>query len=63
MDTLKYRARISSSVDKGLYKSIYNYSIDTGIPLSRLLDEAIQDFLDKHKVEYQREDSHKKKKE
>ena len=49
---LKYRARLSSSIDKGLYSAIYNYSIDSRIPLSRLLDEAIADFLQKKGLPY-----------
>lgn len=53
LSDLKYRERISSSIDKGLYKAIYNYSIDTRIPLSRLLDEAIEDFLKKKQLSYQ----------
>jgi len=49
---LKYRDRLSSSVDKGLFKALYNYSIDSQIPISRLLDEAISDFLTKKQIEY-----------
>jgi len=59
---LKYRERMSSSVDKGLHKGIYNYSIDSGIPLSKLLDEAIEDFLKKHNLEYVKEDTFKRRK-
>ena len=59
---LKYRKRISSSIDIGLYKAIYNYSIDTRIPLSRLLDEAIEDFLNKKEISYQVETPYKKEK-
>ena len=47
MGDLKYRERLSSSVDKGLYRAIRKYSIETRIPLSKLLDEAIEDFLRK----------------
>ena len=50
---LKYRHRLSSSVDKGLYKAFYNYTFRTRIPMSRLLDEAIEDFLNKNEVEYE----------
>lgn len=62
MDDLKYRKRLSTSVDTGLYKGIYNYSIDTRIPLSRLLDEAIEDFLKKRAIEYTIEAPYKKEK-
>lgn len=44
---------MSSSIDKGLYKAIYNHSIATRIPLSRLLDDAIEDYLKKNNIEYE----------
>lgn len=59
MGDLKYRERISSSIDKGIYKAIYNYSIETKIPLSRLLDDAIEDYLKKFSITYSKEDSGK----
>jgi len=61
-DDLKYRSRLGTSIDKGLYKAFYNYSIDTRIPLSRLADEAIEDFLKKHKLPYEIEAPYKKEK-
>ena len=57
MGDLKYRDRLSSSVDKGLYRAIRKYSIETRIPLSKLLDEAIEDFLKKNGVSYEIEDN------
>jgi len=57
---LKYRTRFTTSVDKGLYKALYNYSIDSKIPLSRLMDEAIEDFLIKHDISYEVEVPYKK---
>ena len=57
MGDLKYRERLSSSVDKGLYGAIRKYSIETRIPLSKLLDEAIEDFLKKNGVTYEIEDN------
>ena len=54
-DDLKYRKRMSTSIDKGLYKAIFNYSVDTKIPMSRLLDEAIEDFLKKKQIPYEME--------
>lgn len=57
MGDLKYRERLSSSVDKGLYRAIRRYSIETRIPLSKLLDEAIEDFLKKNGVSYEIEDN------
>ena len=62
MGDLKYRERTSVSLDKGLLKAIYNHSIDVGIPLSRLMDEAIENFLIKHKIEYEKADTFKRKK-
>lgn len=62
MNDLKYRKRLSSSIDTGLYKAIYNYSIDSRIPLSRLLDEAIEDFLKKKDISYTVEAPYKKEK-
>ena len=57
MGDLKYRERLSSSVDKGLYRAIRKYSIETRIPLSKLLDEAIEDFLKKNGLSYEIEDN------
>lgn len=61
-ETLKYRSRLSTSVDKGLYKEFYNYSIESRIPLSRLLDEAIEDYLKKLGIPYEVEAPYKKEK-
>lgn len=60
MGDLKYRERLSSSVDKGLYRAIHNYSIETRIPLSRLLDEAIEDYLKKNQIAYEVMDNGRK---
>ena len=49
---LKYRKRISTTIDKGLYKAFYNHSFDSRIPLSRLLDDAIEGYLKKNGIEY-----------
>ena len=57
MGDLKYRERLSSSVDKGLYRAIRKYSIEKRINLSKLLDEAIEDFLKKNGVSYEIEDN------
>lgn len=43
------REKISSSVDKELYKKLRELSEKTKVPISRLLDEAIEDLLDKRK--------------
>ena len=49
---LKYRHRLSSSIDVEIYKAFHKYSTDTLIPMSRLLDQAIGDFLTKNNIEY-----------
>lgn len=61
-ENLKYRVRLSTTVDKGLYKAFYNASIDTRIPLSRMLDDAIEDYLKKNNVEYTVDGPYKKEK-
>lgn len=53
MDDLKYRARLSTSIDKGLHAAFYTYSYHSRIPLSRLADEAIEDFLRKKGIAYE----------
>ena len=57
---LKYRIRFTTSVDKGLYKAFYNYSIESKIPMSRLADEAIEALLMKNNVQYEIEAPYKK---
>jgi len=59
---LKYRTRFATTIDNGLYKALYNYSIDSKIPLSRLTDEAIEDFLIKNKLAYNVDGPYKKEK-
>lgn len=59
---LKYRIRFTTSVDKGIYKAVYNYSIDSKIPLSRLTDEAFEDFLTKNNIPYTVDGPYKKEK-
>ena len=57
---LKYRKRFATSIDNGLYKAFYNFSIDSKIPLSRLTDEAIEAFLIKNGLSYEVEAPYKK---
>ena len=57
---LKYRTRFATSIDNGLHRALYNFSIDSKIPLSRLTDEAIEDFLIKNKLSYEIEGPYKK---
>ena len=45
---LKNRIRIGSAIDKKLYEQLKKLSEDTRIPISKLLDEAIEDLIEKH---------------
>ena len=47
--SLKNRVRKTSSFDPKLYEYLKKLSETTRIPMSRLLDEAIEDLLNKHK--------------
>lgn len=42
---LKTRTPIGSAIDKELYKQLKNYSAETKIPISKILDMAIEQFL------------------
>ena len=42
---LKNRTAISNAVDTGLWKQLQDYSKETSIPISKLLDKAITMFL------------------
>ena len=46
---LKNRERIGSAIDKELLNKLREYSKESKIPISKLLDEAIADFLIKRK--------------
>ena len=43
------RIRISNSIDKVLYEKLKKLSEETKVPMSKLLDEAIEDLLKKRK--------------
>ena len=43
---LKNRVAISNAIDKELYASLKQYSEETSIPISKLLDKAICLFLE-----------------
>lgn len=47
--TLVNRERLCTSVNKELLNNLKQLSEETRIPMSRLLDEAIEDLLNKHK--------------
>ncbi|WP_195430834.1 ribbon-helix-helix domain-containing protein [Clostridium sp. D46t1_190503_E9] len=46
---LVHRVRISNSIDKVLYEKLKKLSEETKVPMSKLLDEAIEDLLKKRK--------------
>lgn len=45
---LKNRTRIGSAIDTDLYKKLKELSEKTRIPISKLLDEALEDLIKKH---------------
>ena len=46
---LKNRTKIGSAIDTKLYNKLKELSEKTRIPISKLLDEALSDLLEKHK--------------
>ena len=46
---LKNGERIGSAIDKELLNKLREYSTESKIPISKLLDEAIEDLLIKRK--------------
>ena len=48
MSDLKTRTRIGNTLDTKLLKMLKELSNDTRIPMSRLLDEAVEDLIQKH---------------
>lgn len=46
---LVYRVRICSTLDKKLDKKLRKITKETKIPISKLLDEAIEDLIIKRK--------------
>ncbi|MGG3677472.1 ribbon-helix-helix domain-containing protein [Heyndrickxia faecalis] len=48
MSDLKNRTRIGNTVDNELLKKFKLLSQETKIPMSKLLDEAIQDLINKY---------------
>lgn len=49
MSDLKNRARIGITVDNALLAQFRELSKKTKVPMSRLLDEALKDLLEKRK--------------
>lgn len=48
MSDLKTRTRIGNTLDTNLLYKLKELSNDTRIPMSRLLDEAVKDLIQKH---------------
>lgn len=44
-DTLKNRQRFSTTLDKDVLKALREYSDKTMIPISKLLDTAIMEYI------------------
>lgn len=47
---LKNRTRIGSAIDTELYSKLKQLSESSRIPISKLLDEALEDLLKKHNI-------------
>ena len=47
---LTNRTAISTAIDKELYKKLKDYSEQTSIPISKLMDKAIAMFLESIKT-------------
>ncbi|WP_394237488.1 ribbon-helix-helix domain-containing protein [Niallia oryzisoli] len=48
MSDLKTRTRIGNTLDSKLLEKLKELSTITRIPMSRLLDEAVEDLIQKH---------------
>ena len=52
---LKNRTRMGSAIDKKLYEQLQDLSKSTKIPISKLLDEAIEDLIEKRVIKQDRD--------
>lgn len=43
------RVKVGTAIDKEVYEDLKNYSKESEIPMSKLLDRAIKDLLNKRK--------------
>ncbi|MCM3655394.1 ribbon-helix-helix domain-containing protein [Metabacillus litoralis] len=59
MGDLKTRTRIGNTIDTNLLKKLKDLSGNTRIPMSRLLDEAVEDLIQKHNTTYTPSNSYK----
>jgi metal-responsive CopG/Arc/MetJ family transcriptional regulator len=46
-DRLKYRVRFSTSLDKKTVESLKDFSNKTMIPISKLVDVAVKEYIEK----------------
>lgn len=49
MDRLKNRVRFSTSLDKKTVQDLKEYSDRTMIPISKLVDVAVKEYMERHK--------------
>ena len=49
MDRLKNRVRFSTTLDKKTVQTLKDYSNETMIPVSKLVDVAVQEYIEKKK--------------
>lgn len=47
---LKNRTAISTAIDNELYKQLKDYSAETGIPISKIIDKSIAMYLNSLKT-------------
>jgi hypothetical protein len=47
MGELKNRARVSFAIDKKVYERLRNYANKMMIPMSRIIDRSVTEYLDK----------------
>lgn len=45
---LKTRTPLGVAVDNEVYKSLKEYSESTGIPMSKVIDKAVTEYLKEH---------------
>lgn len=49
MDRLKNRVRFSTSLDKKTVQSLKEYSDKTMIPISKIIDVAVREYIERNK--------------
>ena len=46
---LKKRIHISTNIDKEIFNKLKQYSEDTMIPMTKIIDKALKEYLEKKK--------------